>query len=528
MAAGLSRRFVNGLILFEDEHLLAVNKPSGINTHKPDRCAPDGIHEWLTKHWPPTARLSVLHGSTRTRRECCCSERRRRQTSRWHASSNPTRLKKGISFSRQQNRGGSGSVPNRATPSPSSNSSNHTANSFSLLPVRSRARPTRFERHAADNGFPILGDARYGGDPAPRLMLHAHRLAFEHPTSRERITLEASVPAAFEEADALVAAAEFRELMFDEQTNAYRLINGSVDGYPDVIVDSYAGHLLVQWQTEAAARNGSEIIGQLKQRCRPRAIYEQLVTRQRRTPPQLAWGSFAGGTRSRSEESAPAGDDGPATAGLPILENRLQFLVNFGEGLSTGLFLDQRENRRRLLTMDLAGKTVLNCFSYTCAFSVAAAKAGAVATSIDLSRRYLGWGSDNFRVNGLNPDRHRFLVGDVFEWLKRFQKRSQTWDIVILDPPTFATTKKGRAFQATRDYEELAALAMGAVVDGGTLLCSTNQRTLTAEQFETSLRNAAALAGRVIGSADFETLPFDFRVGEGEQPYLKTFWVRIH
>jgi len=104
---------------------------------------------------------------------------------------------------------------------------------------------------------------------------------------------------------------------------------------------------------------------------------------------------------------------------FPVLENGVTYLINFGEGLSTGLFLDQRENRRRLLNMPLTGKSVLNCF-YTCAFSVVAAKAGAVTTSVDLSRNYLAWGKANFQANNLDPGPHGFVFGDVFDWLKRF------------------------------------------------------------------------------------------------------------
>jgi 23S rRNA (cytosine1962-C5)-methyltransferase len=209
---------------------------------------------------------------------------------------------------------------------------------------------------------------------------------------------------------------------------------------------------------------------------------------------------------------------------ITIRENGLKFVIRFGEGLSTGIFLDQRENRRRLLTMKLTGKSVLNCFAYTCAFSVAAAKAGATVTSVDLSKNYLDWGRENFRANDLDPATHDFVSGDVFEWLRRFVKRGQTWDVVMLDPPTFSTTKKGRAFRAERDYEELEALAMPLVKPGGTLFCSTNQRTLAADEFEATLQRAAKRAGRAIESLEFETLPFDFRVAAGERPYLKTLW----
>jgi 23S rRNA G2069 N7-methylase RlmK/C1962 C5-methylase RlmI len=302
-----------------------------------------------------------------------------------------------------------------------------------------------------------------------------------------------------------------------------------------VIVDSYAGNLLVQWQTEAAAKTGPALLEQLKQRCGAPAIYEQLVTKRKRTVPRLV----LEGRALPAEAPWQAGPSRPPSLGewprqsvalqgrIPIRENGLNFLMSFGEGLSTGIFLDQRENRRRLLMADLAGKTLLNCFAYTCAFSVAAAKSGATTTSIDLSRHYLEWGKDNFRANDLHPEAHRFLVGDVLEWLTRFQKRRQAWDVVVLDPPTFSTTKGGRAFQAERDYEELETLAITLVAKGGTLFCSTNQRTLAPDRFEGSLREAARQTGRVIASVEFETLPFDFRVAEGERPYLKTLWARL-
>ena len=339
-------------------------------------------------------------------------------------------------------------------------------------------------------------------------MLHAYKLGFEHPTKAERVLFEASVPRAFDDVDALVAAVEFREPLFGEPTNAFRLVSGAADDFAEVIVDSYAGTLLVQWQTETAMAQEAELIERLQRECEPSAIYAQLVTKQKRMAPRLVWGSELG------QRAA-------------IRENGLTYLINFGEGLATGIFLDQRENRRRLLALPLKGKTVLNTFAYTCAFSVAAAKAGAVTTSVDLSKNYLEWGKDNFRANGLDPATHDFIFGDAFEWLKRLAKRGQRWDVVILDPPTFSTTKKGRVFQAARDYEELAALAIPLVSPGGWLLCSTNQRTLEAEQFEKSIQIAAQNCERIMESLEFETLPFDFRVAPKERPYLKTFWARL-
>jgi len=499
---------VNGLILFEDEHLLVVNKPSGINTHKPDRFSPDGIHEWLTKRERRWRTLSILQrldkdtsgvmvfGKTPQANQSLARQFEQHTVEKIYlllSTARPTRTK----FWAKS--------PNAVTEFEFV----QPHGEYFLVQAKPETGKThQIRRHAAENGFPVVGDREYGGMDAPRLMLHARRLGFSHPVTGERMVFEASVPHAFDEVDALVAAREFREPLFGESTNAFRLINGEADGFEDVIVDSYAGTLLIQWQTAASAEKQTELSGRLQREHESQAIYAQLATKQERTAPKLVCGS----------ELKP---------GAFIRENDLTFLINFGEGLGSGIFLDQRENRRRFLGMPLTGKTVLNTFAYTCGFSVAAAKAGAVTTSVDLSKNYLEWGKNNFCANGLDPAGHEFIFGDVFEWLKRFAKREQLWDVVILDPPTFSTTKKGRVFQAARDYEELAALAMPMVAKGGWLLCSTNQRTLEAEAFEKSIRTAAQRCGRVMESLEFETLPFDFRVAPKERAYLKTFWARL-
>ncbi len=481
---------MSALVLFEDEHLLAVHKPSGVNTHKPDRYAPDGMHEWLCKR---RGALSILQrldkdtsgvlvfGKTRQANQSLAQQfeqHRVEKTYRLLSATRPTRA---------QFRAKSADAV--------------TEFEFEQAHGRNfliRARPVtgkthQIRQHAAENGFPIVGDTLYGGAPAPRLMLHSHTLSLQHPTTGETLRLTASLPAAFEQTDdALVAAQEFRESLFDEETNAYRLIAGTADGFPDVIVDSYAGTLLVQWQREAVTA--------VREQLGAFPIVEQVVTRRQRSKPQAASGER-----------------------FPVRENGLTFLVGFGEGYSTGLFLDQRENRRRLLTMNLAGRSVLNCFAYTCAFSVAAAKAGAVTTSVDLSRNYLEWGQENFRANGFDPAGYEFARVDVFLWLHGAAKRGRRWDVVLLDPPTFSTTKAGRVFQAERDYRKLVDAALPVVAPGGILFCSANQRTIQPERFEAMLRETVG----AIESVEFETLPFDFRVAPGERPYLTTFWVRL-
>jgi 23S rRNA (cytosine1962-C5)-methyltransferase len=529
---------VNALILFEDEHLLVVHKPSGINTHKPDRLAPDGLHEWLTRRKPSWRNLSVLHRLDKdTSGVLVFGKSSRANQSLAKQFAGHTIAKDYLLLAAA-----------RPTRQRFCAKSTDGVTEFEFVGPHAglflvRARPVtgkthQIRRHAADNGFPIVGDTLYGGEPAPRLMLHAHQITLQHPGTGEPITFEASVPRVFDELDSLVAALEFRELIFNEQTTAFRLISGATDGFPDVVVDNYDGWLLVQWQTHEARAMSERLVDALRTSAKPSGIIEQMVTRSERSAPRMLW---------------PAGE---LPGKFMVQENGLTFWVQFGEGLSTGLFADQRENRWRLLSMDLRGKTALNCFAYTGAFSLAAAKAGAMVTTVDLSRNYLEWCRDNFRANGLacddsaplpgankdekprslqqasgqasqNPSKHDFIYGDVFDWLRRFAKRGRTWDLVLLDPPTFSKAKHGRAFQAERDYRDLAALAVPLVAADGWLFCSTNQRTLAPEKFERLLLDAAQQCGRVVTTLEFQTVPFDFRTPAGELPYLKTFWAQL-
>jgi 23S rRNA (cytosine1962-C5)-methyltransferase len=526
---------VNALILFEDEHLLVVHKPSGINTHKPDRFTPDGLHEWLTRQKPQWRNLSILHRLDKDTSgvlvfgKSTCANQSLAEQFAGHTIVKDYLLLAAARPTRPRFRA----------------KSTDAVTEFELIGPHAglflvRAQPVtgkthQVRRHAAENGFPIVGDTLYDGEPAPRLMLHAHRITLQHPGTGRPVTFEASVPRVFDELDPLVAALEFRELIFDEQTTAFRLISGAADGFPDVVVDNYDGWLLVQWQTREAQARSEQLVDALWTSMKPRGIVEQVVARSERSTPRML---------------RPAGE---LPGKFAVRENGLTFRVQFGEGLSTGLFADQRENRWRLLSMDLRGKTALNCFAYTGAFSVAAAKAGAAVTTVDLSRNYLEWARENFSANGLscgdsapisvaNEDdktpalrqgssqtapRHDFIYGDVFDWLRRFGKRGRKWDLVLLDPPTFSKVKHRRAFQAERNYRDLAALAVPLVAADGWLFCSTNQRTLAPEKFERALLDATQQCGRIVTTLEFQTAPFDFRAPAGEHPYLKTFWAQL-
>jgi 23S rRNA (cytosine1962-C5)-methyltransferase len=200
-----------------------------------------------------------------------------------------------------------------------------------------------------------------------------------------------------------------------------------------------------------------------------------------------------------------------------VREEGLLYEVDFGVGYSTGLFCDQRANRRYLRS--LVPRRVLNTFAYTCAFSVAAAKEGAETMSIDLSKSSLARGRRNFELNGLDPSVHRFQAGDVLATLPRLARQgSEPFDVIILDPPTFGRSSPRRAFRASRDYEDLIATALDCAAPGAHILLSTNCSTLNAGK----LRSMAARVAR--GKAAFHQVPAqpDFPVGHGAE----TLWMQ--
>lgn len=487
------------MILFEDADLLVVYKPSGINTHRPDDVAPEGLFEWWRRR--RGGGLSVLHRLDKGTSGVLVFGKSRLANQALTRQFTEQSIQK--EYLLLSDRRPTGRVCHVRTPQAETEFEwLDDLGGCHLLVARPRTGKThQIRRHAAQAGFPILGDTEYGGHSAPRLMLHAHRLTLRHPRTGETVTWHASVPEAFAKPDPWTVAREFRAVCFGDQTEttAYRLVNAEADGLPGVVVDWWDGQALVQWLCEPERREYYEQID-------APVVYAQWATRRRRTPP---W-------RVRGMASE-----------CMVQEHGLKYRIRFDVGMSPGLFLDQRENRWRLLHRVQPGHTLLNCFAYTCAFSVVAARAGGTTTSVDLSRRYLDWGRENFERNRLAHGEHEFVVGDVMETLERAARRGRQWDWVILDPPTFSTTKTGRAFQAERDYGKLVAMAAPVVREGGWLLCSTNQHTFPADRFTQVVREALRSAGKRITEEEFVTLPFDFRVAEGEAPYLKTWWLRL-
>ncbi len=188
---------------------------------------------------------------------------------------------------------------------------------------------------------------------------------------------------------------------------------------------------------------------------------------------------------------------------ITIEEHGSKFLINLSSYVDTGLFFDHRP-LRKIVKEESEGKSVLNLFCYTGSFSVHAAQGGAkVVDSVDLSKTYLSWVSKNFEANNLGETRHHIINDDVFTFLK---KTSSTWDLIILDPPTFSNSKKTETvLDINRDYAELVKLCIKRLTKGGTLYFSSNSRTL---KFDESLFANDNVSIKDIST---HTIPEDFR-----------------
>lgn len=532
------------LILFEDEHLLAINKPAGWNTHAPSPYAGEGVYDWLRHREPRWTDLAIIHrldketsgvmvfGKTPTANRSLTEQFTARTAKKKYLllSDRPVNFEEKVARSSLV-RSGEKYLSRPLHPGGETAETQFTlqgraaSNSRWLMltaePLTGRTHQIRV--HAAEHGFPILGDTLYGGTDAARVYLHAAELTIAHPATHERITFAA--PCAWDSTANVAFQYGGRTAVIDpQQTDAFRLIHGSSDSYPGLYLDKLGDHLLAQSEEDITDAQ-RELLATLASKHGSRGVYGKHLNRNVR--------------RVAGAESSPRllfGEAAPER--FTILENSLRFELSFAEGYSVGLFLDQRDNRRRFLSNHVAahfplfpkgpgGAEILNCFSYTCAFSVAAARAGARTTSLDLSKKYLEWGKRNFTLNELDPARHDFIYGDAFDWMRRLAKKGRLFDGVILDPPTFSQSKESGTWQAEKQYGRLVDAALPLLKPSGVLLASTNAAKLEPEKFLAAIDGSIKHHQRKILQQHYVPQPPDFPISREEPAYLKTVWVRV-
>lgn len=273
-----------------------------------------------------------------------------------------------------------------------------------------------------------------------------------------------------------------------EATNAHRLCttdNGWVERFDQDVLISYRD------DTER-----EQFMNQLE-RCRDRLGFE--VAR--------VFGRFL--PKKNEERAAPRLLAGDNTRELRTIatERGLKYGIDFTAGYSPGLFLDQRENRTHV--RKIAAARLLNCFAYTCSFSVAAASVGTQTVNVDLSKKWLTRGKENFELNGLDVSGHRFIDDDVRPVLRRLAQRGERFDLIILDPPTFAHSLRRKTFRLDAQLEELV-LSSVAVADGkGHILISSNCATLRDGALKALARRCLKRANRA-GTFHLTPIPADF------------------
>lgn len=525
-------------VIFEDEHLLAVNKPAGWNTHAPSPHAGEGIYDWLRHREPRWASLAILHrldkdtsgalvfGKTPLANKSLTEQFTARRVRKKYLlltdhevphgefAVKSTLLRVGDKYASRPD-GEPAETRFQLLPASEFKTPKAKLKMVSAQPLTGRTHQIRV--HAAESGFPILGDTLYGGTAAARVFLHAAEIAFTHPAAGESVMLAALVN--FKQEPPLALRAAFIE---PGATNAFRLIHGASDGWPGWYVDKLGDYLLSESAAPLNGRQGDEL-KRLAEILGSRGAYHKILSRHVRkasvadASPQLVFG-----------EAAPER--------FEILENGVRYEMSFHEGYSVGLFLDQRDNRRRFLTGHVAadfprlpapGSQLLNCFAYTCGFSVCAAKAGWRTTSLDLSKKYLEWGKRNFALNGFDPAAHDFIYGDTFDWLRRLAKKGRAFDAIVLDPPTFSQSRETGVFRAEKNFGDLVRAALPVLQPGGVLLASTNAADWPPETFLAGVTEAVCGANRKITRQHYVPQPPDFPVNRAEPAYLKTVWLRI-
>ncbi|MEC2072889.1 class I SAM-dependent rRNA methyltransferase [Alkalihalophilus marmarensis] len=295
-------------------------------------------------------------------------------------------------------------------------------------------------------------------------------------------------------------------------TTAFRVFNGEGDGVGGLTIDYYDGYYVMTWYSEGIYRFRDWVIEAIEAAPNFKGLYEKKRFNKK--------GMYV------EDDDFVTGDRGEFP--LLVLENGIQFAVYLNDGPMVGVFLDQKEVRKKIRDSYAEGKTVLNTFSYTGAFSVAAALGGATkTTSVDLANRSLPKTIEQFSVNGIDYEAHDIVVMDVFKYFNYAKRKDLSFDIVILDPPSFARSKK-HTFSAQKDYTSLLQEAIQITEDNGVIVASTNCSTFGMNKFKGFIDQAFKKEGYRYKIEESYTLPPDFKTTKAfpEGNYLKVVFVR--
>lgn len=307
---------------------------------------------------------------------------------------------------------------------------------------------------------------------------------------------------------------ERRRHLLSPETDSCRLVYSEADLLPGLIVDKYAEFLAVQFLTAGVSRFKAEIVEALSQLTRTAGVYERAELSMLKLEKLSATAGLIKGT--------------PPPPNLQIKENGIAFEVDIMNGQKTGWYFDQRDNRRLVASL-ATGLEILDCFCYTGGFSITALKLGARrCTLVDSSAEHLDSARRNLRLNGISDGRVEIIKDDAFDRLRKMRDEKRTFDIVILDPPKFAPSRKDIR-RATAGYKDINLLAMKLVKSGGYLVTFSCSAAIDPQIFRMIIAWAAADCGRevqIIGQLH-QAPDHPILVSFPESEYLKGFICRI-
>ena len=311
----------------------------------------------------------------------------------------------------------------------------------------------------------------------------------------------------------ILQAIEKRKAFFEnEDTTAFRVFNGEGDGIGGVTIDYFDGYYVINWYSKGIYQFKEEIIQSITSQFPFKGIYQKK--------------RFDVDGKYVEEDDFVTGERGQFP--LIVKENGIHFAVYLNEGAMVGVFLDQRDVRKAIRDRYAEGKTVLNTFSYTGAFSVAAALGGATkTTSVDLANRSKSKTIEQFSMNGIDYEAQDIIVEDVFHYFKYAVKKNLKFDLVILDPPSFARSKKV-TFSAAKDYTNLLKQAITITEDHGVIVASTNSAAFDMKKFKGFIKTAFQECNEKYEILEEYSLPEDFRTIKEfpEGDYLKVVFIR--
>ncbi|MEZ2325110.1 class I SAM-dependent rRNA methyltransferase [Bacillus tropicus] len=294
-------------------------------------------------------------------------------------------------------------------------------------------------------------------------------------------------------------------------TTAFRALNGEGDGLGGLIIDYYDGYYVVSWYSEGIYTFRDEIIAALQKVANFKGIYEK--KRFDTKGKYIEGDDFVAGERGEFP--------------LIVKENGVNFAIYLNDGAMVGVFLDQRNVRKQIRDKYAKGRTVLNMFSYTGAFSVFAALGGASkTTSVDLANRSLSKTIEQFSVNEIDYEAQDIIVEDVFLYFKYAAKKKMKFDMVVLDPPSFARSKK-YTFSAAKDYKNLLKETIAITENNGIIVASTNCSAFDMKKFKGFIDTAFKEMNGKYKILEEHSLPEDFRTIDQfkEGDYLKVVFI---